>query len=96
MRHAEMKRKMQETSRPNPGMRKSEEYERWRFMGMDNWKRSVKGNYVISTKGNLVTLFKIDDYWKWSIGGEQKVRFSPRKFSLIHEAMKDAWDNLTT
>ena len=51
VRRADEAAKRYATNPPNPRMRKTEEYEKWRFMDMSNWKLSVKGNYSITVAG---------------------------------------------
>jgi hypothetical protein len=88
---------------PNPRMRNSEEYERYRFMSLRDWRRSAAGNpvHVFTWKGHpyRVTLFKHKKTptWGWlrvHLGTEEEI-WSGR-FSTIEEAHKAAWTSLMT
>ena len=85
---------------PNPRMQKSDEFAKWRFMGMDNWKRSDNGNYTITVSSGFlaefrVTLFKKENRWKWVFSRNNgDTTFSSHSFSVIDEAMRDAWASL--
>ena len=43
---------------PNPRTQPSEEYEKFRFMNMDNWRTTNLGTLIITIKGYRIGLFK--------------------------------------
>lgn len=85
------------------GMRTSAEYDRWRFMDLGSWKRTVNGNptHVITVKNRTwrIVLFKHKKTptWGWMKidtirGGDPE--FSG-KFTTMAAAHGDAWKTLT-
>jgi hypothetical protein len=91
---------------PNPRRRHTDEFAKWRFFEMDNWKHKPNGNYtiIISTgfDSYLVTLFrhKATPTWGWSrVPMENWLDtpvFSYSKFETVGQAREDAWTSLET
>ena len=83
----------------NPRMQHRQDFSKWRFMDMGNWKATDKGNYTILVECYRVTLFKKMGEWRWSIKDVTDDRRKPKfggDFDLIGEAQRDAWENLQT
>jgi hypothetical protein len=87
----------------NPRMRNSDEYERYRFMSLRDWRRSAAGNpvHVFTLKGRpyRVTLFKHKKTptWGWlRVDLRTDEEIWSGRFSTIEEAHKAAWTSLMT
>lgn len=91
---------------PNPRTQPREDYSKWRFMDMGNWKESSNGNYytgiyINGTSWNI-TIFrhKKTPTWGWVRRNQNLFDgvavFSEPKFDTIGEAQRDAWQALQT
>jgi len=84
---------------PNPRTQTSPEYEKFKFMNMDSWKQSAKGNWStgITHKRHTygVTLFKYKSgLWGWVRSFRESATWCNRRFDNVGEAQRDAWENL--
>jgi hypothetical protein len=83
----------------NPRTQPSQEYEKFRFMDLSNWRLLASGNptviVMLDGKAYRVTLYKLDSVWRWvrhdPDGGK---RFSNIKFVARREAQEDAWNGI--
>ncbi len=90
-------------SHKNPGTQNSEDFERFRFMDLSMWGRTVAGNpTAMATRGGLayrIILFehKKTPTWGWlrieTQSGDET--FSRVKFATMQEAHRDAWNSLS-
>lgn len=88
---------------PNPRTQPREDYSKWRFMDMDQWKVSVSGKQftIVYKAGSInyrVTLFphRKTPTFGWvrnPIGSTNQSVFS-EKFDTLAEAQRDAWQTL--
>jgi hypothetical protein len=84
---------------PNPRRAKTPEYEKYRFMNIDQWKRTSKGNYVLVIGEHRITLFKSKSAWahaRASVSGFQEPMFSAMRYATLREAQEAAWTSLAT
>ena len=84
----------------HPGLRTSQEYERFLFMNLANWGKSKTGNYVhdVSWNGALYTIIlfkhKQTPTYGWLRTHGAAKAFSG-KYGTLVEAHRSAWDSLT-
>jgi hypothetical protein len=89
--------------RRHPGMKTSPEYDRYRFLDLGSWRKTVNGNptFSITIKGKMwkVVLFqhkKTPTYgWMRVNVITEETEFSGRKFPTMAEAHQDIWKILS-
>lgn len=87
----------------HPGLRTSEEYDRYVFMSLDNWGQSARGNYVHTTnwdgRSYRIVLFqhKKTPTWGWlriDVKTDTET-WSRNKYDTLREAHESAWLHLS-
>jgi hypothetical protein len=89
--------------RRHPGMKTSPEYDRYRFLDLGSWRKTVNGNptFSITIKGKVwkVVLFQhkktLTYGWMRVNVITEETEFSGRKFSTMAEAHQDIWKILS-
>jgi hypothetical protein len=80
---------------PNPRMRHSAEYDRWKFMDLEKWKKTVNGNLTYLLNNHRVILFQRSKTWgALIINLTDDSRFFSSRYATLSEAHRASWDHL--
>lgn len=88
---------------PNPGLKTSEEFDKFVFMNLDTWDETVNGNYRTNIKWQgrayrfILFRHKKTPTWGWLRAdiANNTESWSRNKYATLEEAHQSAWLHLT-